>query len=394
MMTLYTSPSRGRLSSKLLLVLALLCTAVPIAAQSPTSKARKEKQALLRGLLGGDGSVAGPAPLCDDCAGAELSCGGGPVVGSLSEESCDLGDGSPVVFHPLALTEQTDLRIELSSESFDTLMALLDVNCETSFSNDDCIDGGSGSCLSVDLEPGTYFVGVTVSGDAAFGDYVLSIDCEADVLDLCSDCVVGSIECGQTLEGDLSPEDCPFGDGTMADMYSLELAADSQVSIEMASMPIDTFLVVFDASCEVINQNDDCMGEDLDLSCLTLDLEAGTYFLAANSFDAGETGDYTLTVSACEGGGGSGSQRPGDCNQDGRLDLSDGICLLNVLFGGGTPSCDGQESFRGLMNVNGDTTLDLSDAVSIFSFLFLGGPAPVPGLDCVELPGCSELCVM
>ena len=86
-----------------------------------------------------------------------------------------------------------------------------------------------------------------------------------------------------------------------------------------------------------------------------------------------------------------------DLNQDGELDISDGLKLLGMHFlGEAAPDCgDGQLQNRPntrLLDINGDATVDLSDVVSIFSFLFLGGPPPVLGRDCVIIPDCPDVC--
>jgi hypothetical protein len=63
----------------------------------------------------------------------------------------------------------------------------------------------------------------------------------------------------------------------------------------------------------------------------------------------------------------------GDCNDDGHVDISDAVCILNWLFSGGaTPGC------VAVTNTNGDPNTDLSDAVYVLAHLFLGGPPPVP----------------
>ena len=69
------------------------------------------------------------------------------------------------------------------------------------------------------------------------------------------------------------------------------------------------------------------------------------------------------------------SFRRGDSNDDGRIDLSDGVFTLNHLFTGGpTPAC------REAANTNADANVDISDASFTFAFLFLGGPPPpTPG---------------
>ena len=91
-----------------------------------------------------------------------------------------------------------------------------------------------------------------------------------------------------------------------------------------------------------------------------------------------------------------GLQLPSDGNQDGTLDLSDGIHLLSFLFlgtvaalpcGGGAI---GDEANVSLLDSNGDGKLDLADAVRVLGFLFQGASPPVLGTECVPIPGCPE----
>lgn len=96
--------------------------------------------------------------------------------------------------------------------------------------------------------------------------------------------------------------------------------------------------------------------------------------------------------------GNSGLQRPGDCNQDGGIDISDAVCLLGNLFLGAPtrlPCGDGapvDHQNITLLDSNGDFAIDLSDAVSVLQFLFSGGKPPALGTACVLVPGCPELC--
>jgi len=103
-----------------------------------------------------------------------------------------------------------------------------------------------------------------------------------------------------------------------------------------------------------------------------------------------------------EFGGLSGRQLPGDCNQDGDLDLSDAVCTLGVLFTGNPPTfpCgDGSLTDPGtilLIDWQPDGAVDLSDAVAALTFIFSGGPAhtlAVPGMEtsaCVLMAGCPD----
>jgi hypothetical protein len=78
----------------------------------------------------------------------------------------------------------------------------------------------------------------------------------------------------------------------------------------------------------------------------------------------------------------------GDANGDGKVDLSDGVRVLNYLFlGNATIEClDAADS-------NDTGGHDLTDGVRIFNFLFLGHePPPVPGhLDCGVDPSADSL---
>ncbi|HAK96082.1 MAG TPA: hypothetical protein DCM87_14085 [Planctomycetes bacterium] len=68
----------------------------------------------------------------------------------------------------------------------------------------------------------------------------------------------------------------------------------------------------------------------------------------------------------------------GSANGDGKLDIADGIFILNYLYRSGRPlPCEKAG------DVNGDCVLDSSDAVYIIYYQFLDGPAPAQGLGCV-----------
>lgn len=66
----------------------------------------------------------------------------------------------------------------------------------------------------------------------------------------------------------------------------------------------------------------------------------------------------------------SGEAQSADVNGDRRLDVSDAISFLSLLFTGGEP----RSSLAA--ETNGDGEVNLSDAVFLLNFLFGGGPAP------------------
>ena len=83
--------------------------------------------------------------------------------------------------------------------------------------------------------------------------------------------------------------------------------------------------------------------------------------------------------------------RRGDCNDDGTVDISDAVCILEWLFlGSDTPGC------IAVTNVDGNGQVDITDPIYLLTHLFLGGPAPVepfpecgPGSPADEEIGCE-----
>ncbi|MEE3052577.1 MAG: lamin tail domain-containing protein [Planctomycetota bacterium] len=93
-----------------------------------------------------------------------------------------------------------------------------------------------------------------------------------------------------------------------------------------------------------------------------------------------------------------GLQKPGDTNQDGRVDLSDAVSLLGHLFLGTPdrlPCQDGEVSDpanRTLLDLNGDSGVDLADGIHLLIYLFQGGPQPAAGTECIRIEGCPQSC--
>jgi hypothetical protein len=93
-------------------------------------------------------------------------------------------------------------------------------------------------------------------------------------------------------------------------------------------------------------------------------------------------------------------QRPGDVNQDTKLDLSDAVWLLELLFLDPQKKlpCEGSGSSnpglgdRTLADVNNDGRIDLSDPIYILGYLFLGEKEPFFGKKCYPINTCPDLC--
>ena len=100
-----------------------------------------------------------------------------------------------------------------------------------------------------------------------------------------------------------------------------------------------------------------------------------------------------------------GLRLPGDCNEDGRIDISDPVCVLGFLFlgqptelpcgaaGGSEPDV----ADISLVDWNGDSQLDLSDPVAGLIYSFGGGPPHAldpngQATTCVTIEDCSAVC--
>ena len=122
-----------------------------------------------------------------------------------------------------------------------------------------------------------------------------------------------------------------------------------------------------------------------------------TYYVLVHSLNAGLDGTFQLTMGQgplALGGG----QLPGDCNQDGALDIGDPVCLFRFLFLGdpaNLPCGDGSNTDPANVRIadcNGDTTTDLADGVCLLNFLFQGSAPHVLGRECVPVGECPEAC--
>ncbi len=92
------------------------------------------------------------------------------------------------------------------------------------------------------------------------------------------------------------------------------------------------------------------------------------------------------------------NQVPGDCNQDGIVDISDVLCVIGHLFVGNPsdlPCGDGSTTHTSnvrLLDFNGDQVIDLSDGIAEIMYLFLGEAEHVLGTDCIYIDQCLPVC--
>ena len=111
------------------------------------------------------------------------------------------------------------------------------------------------------------------------------------------------IPIGEPVRGTLSASDPVMEvDGSNYDCYIVSTRAGQSYAIDLTSSDFDTFIGMGPGrACQPpVEQTNDDVSEDNTNSRLIFTSSGGDYFIIANSYEAGETGAYRLTVS--EGG--------------------------------------------------------------------------------------------
>ncbi len=133
---------------------------------------------------------------------------------------------------------------------------------------------------------------------ASYGAFTPVVFTVTGVDDPCTAAGAAAIAPGETKNGTLSASDCLAVDLRRYDLYKLVLASPAGVVIDMDGVPpLDSWLTLFAAdNATIVAENDDIQLGVIQDSRIGIALAAGTYFLRATSFDPGETGGYSLTV--------------------------------------------------------------------------------------------------
>lgn len=118
-----------------------------------------------------------------------------------------------------------------------------------------------------------------------------------------------SLDPGRQIQGELTRGDWLREDDTYADAFRVEVAAGQTYQVTMTSDNFDTYLLIFDATGQIVlASNDD--GQDLGTHSQTIfeGPQSGVVYIAANSLRAEVFGGYTLQVQALDAASGGGAQ--------------------------------------------------------------------------------------
>lgn len=195
------------------------------------------------------------------------------------------------------------LRLALDSGAFDPLLRLEGPGGFRVENDDDPAGGTLNSLLDTTLPAtGTYRVVVGSYAADGLGAYRLEAGTGTGSASTGGTTLASSggdtIGLGQSRQGLLVRGDQTISSGEFSDFYTFEGRRGERVIFDMASAEFDTYLSLqFPGGGQ--EDNDDRAGGDNTDSRLVVTLpEDGTYRLMATSYQRGETGAYTLTMSA------------------------------------------------------------------------------------------------
>ncbi len=239
---------------------------------------------------------AAPEPVTGAAAPIEM---GGRAEGVLAETD-RLDDDRDRFYDVYTFRGSAGQRISasLASPSFDAYLVLgrMENGRMVRVASDD--DGGRGTDALLRrtlTEDGEYVLHASSFGPDGAGPYQLALEERpAPSAATRRPLAVGATARGELDEGDFTVE----SDGSYFEEWSFSGSAGQEVVVRMGSDDFDTYLSVGrmqDGEFRELGSNDD--GDEGTDSMLELTLPAdGEYVVRANSFAAGETGEYTLRL--------------------------------------------------------------------------------------------------
>jgi hypothetical protein len=106
---------------------------------------------------------------------------------------------------------------------------------------------------------------------------------------------VHSVSLGSSTSGTLDTSDCQLGDGSAVDYYRFRISSSRNVSVNMSSSIVDSYVAIVDEFGSLVA--DEGTGGS-GFSQVNAFLPAGTYYIAASTFAAGDYGSYSLDTAS------------------------------------------------------------------------------------------------
>ncbi len=262
---------------------------------------------------------------------AQQQAAGGPQVastrtidGALAAGDTTLPSGEFADLHELTFAAGERVHLEARSTAFDTYLIVREPDNEQ-HDNDDGPGGTTNAVIDfVARQSGVHRVTVTSYRPAEVGAYQLAIggsnagaagqgaQVAANPLPNANANAGAAAVTGDSVQGTLAAGDGALNSGEFRDAYTRAFTAGQPVAIRLESSAFDPYLIVTTPSGRQMD-NDDLTPSTRNAGVDIPSAENGDYQILVTSYEAGETGPYTLNFGAGtpiprpSNGGGGGS---------------------------------------------------------------------------------------
>jgi hypothetical protein len=217
---------------------------------------------------------------------------GASVEGSLAEDDGKGAGGATADTYRFSGREGQRIRIDMSSEEFDTYVELFDAGRVSLAEDDDGAAEGTDSRLTITLpSTGVYFIEARAFSEAT-GAYTLALT------EVEPDKAPEALAFGSPIQGEISDNDPKDSEDRGFDAFAFSGVAGQRVQAIMRSGDFDTYLQVGRAGTEfeALASDDDGLGEGTD-SRLSYTLpEDGDYVLRVSPLGSDGKGLYALEL--------------------------------------------------------------------------------------------------
>jgi hypothetical protein len=219
------------------------------------------------------------------------------LTGELAQGDSQLQSGEFTDTFPLQGVAGQQVEISLSSDQFDTYLALSGPGVQE-YNDDDTANNTRNSRLVATLPAsGQYTIHVTSYAAGEVGAYQLNI--RPSQATTASDALAGgdaqSFAAGQTMNGELAAGDTTLTSGEFIDTLRFQGTAGQRVVVDMQSTALDPYLILL-APSGAQEDNDDISANDRNARIETTLAETGEYRIGATTYQPGETGAYVVTL--------------------------------------------------------------------------------------------------
>ena len=220
----------------------------------------------------------------------------GGYIADLGEGSCKGPNGQPLDFYQFTLPADGVVLAVMTSSQVDGHLTLTDTAGNFLRADEDSYAPNDPLIIQY-LPAGTYQLQARAASATAGGLYEVDVRTTAGARPpFCSP--QSGLSPGAAINGVLGYTSCQYGDSTFADVYAITLSAPANVNLQLGSAAFAAYLVLLDATGNVLVANDS--GGAGASASIQQALPAGSYFAVAKaepySGYYSSVGAYTLAL--------------------------------------------------------------------------------------------------